>query len=130
MNIRIMNDTINFKFLNTKQWRASRYNRSDAYRRYNNANANRYCMDKKSTRKKIVFLTITFIKMIKKIWNNKDFRYFAWTVFNAGIAFIVTQLSWLEWEGAMIVTWMAIPFLNVITKYMNTKYFGDFGVKK
>lgn len=68
--------------------------------------------------------------MIKKLWQNKDFRYFVRTVFNAFMAFLLTQLSGLEWENAMLVTGMAVPFLNVLTKYVNTKYFWDFWVEK
>jgi len=68
---------------------------------------------------------------MKNFWNNnKEFRVFAWTVLNATIAFVGTQLLNIDWPNAVVVAWIAIPFLNAFTKYANTKRFGDLWVKK
>lgn len=67
---------------------------------------------------------------MKKLRQKKDFRVFVFTLFNALISFIGTQLAGLEWESAIIVTGLAIPLLNVLTKYANTKWFGDLWVTK
>lgn len=67
---------------------------------------------------------------MKKLRQNKDFRVFVWTVFNAVIAFVGTQLLNIQWPNAVIVAWLAIPFLNALTKFVNTKRFGDMWVAK
>lgn len=54
---------------------------------------------------------------------NKDFRVFVWQVFNAVITFAITYITGSEY--AVFV----LPVLNFITKYVNTKYFGDVGVR-
>lgn len=68
--------------------------------------------------------------MIKWLRQNKDFRVFVFTVFNACVAFAGTYLLGLEWTMAIMATWLAIPFLNALTKYINTRYFGDLWVTK
>jgi len=67
---------------------------------------------------------------LKKLRQNKDFRMFCFTVFNAGVAFAWVLLTGITWPRAVVIAWMAIPFLNAFTKYMNTRYFGDMGVTK
>jgi len=67
--------------------------------------------------------------MIRNYWtSNKEFRIFIWTVFNVSIAFASTQLLGLEGTNAILATWLAIPFLNAITKFVNVKYFWDIWV--
>jgi len=68
---------------------------------------------------------------MKNLWNkNKDFRVFVWTLFNATIAFIGTQLAGIDWPNAIVVTGLAIPLLNIVTKYANTRFFNDLWVSK
>ena len=68
---------------------------------------------------------------MKNFWNNnKDFRIFVWTIFNAFVSFAWVQLLGIEWPSAIIIAWMAIPFLNALTKFVNTKRFGDLWVSK
>lgn len=55
---------------------------------------------------------------------NKDLRVFVWTLFNALIAFGGTALIRPELAS---YSPLLVPFLNIITKYVNTKYFGDLG---
>ena len=64
---------------------------------------------------------------MRKLRSNKDFRVFLWTVFNAFIAFIITYFTLPE---LALYSPILIPFLNMLTKYVNTTYFGDLGVKK
>ena len=67
---------------------------------------------------------------MKNLRQNKDFRIFVRTLFNATVAFAWTLLLWIEWSSAVIVAWLAIPFLNALTKFVNTKRFGDIGVSE
>lgn len=67
---------------------------------------------------------------MKKLRASKDFRVFVRTVFNAGIAYVWTLLSGLTGEAAILVAGFAIPFLNLLTKYINNKWFNDIGVTK
>lgn len=59
---------------------------------------------------------------------NKDLRIFVWTTLNALIAFGITQFSWLEGDNAVVVTGLLIPFLNILSKLVNTKLLGDLWV--
>lgn len=63
--------------------------------------------------------------MIKKLWSKKEFRIFIWTSFNALVAFLWTQLVLPEY---VMYSPFLIPLLNMITKYVNTKWFGDIWV--
>ena len=65
-----------------------------------------------------------------KLRQHKDVRVFVWTVFNAGITLSISFLSGLEGEQAVLVSALGIPFLNIITKFINTRYFGDLWVEK
>lgn len=67
---------------------------------------------------------------MKNLRQSKDFRVFVRTIFNAAIAFVGTQLLNIQWPDAVIVAWLAIPFLNALTKFVNTKRFGDLWVAK
>lgn len=60
----------------------------------------------------------------------KETRVLLWQMFNAVVVFSTSYLSWLEWENAMFVGLVALPFVNALTKYINTTYFGDLWVKK
>jgi len=60
----------------------------------------------------------------------KETRVLLWQMFNAIVVFCTTYLSWLEWENSMFVGLVALPFVNALTKYINTTYFGDLWVKK
>lgn len=64
-----------------------------------------------------------------KLRQNKDVRVFVWTVFNAGITLVISYLSGLDGETAVLVSALGIPVLNIVTKFINTKYFGDLWVK-
>lgn len=55
---------------------------------------------------------------------NKDFRIFVFTTFNALISLGIAYLT--DTEFAVLL----IPVLNLITKYINTTYFNDIGVEK
>jgi hypothetical protein len=68
--------------------------------------------------------------MFKKLRQSKDFRIFCFTVFNALVAFVGTQLAGIEWQSAVIVAWLAIPFLNAFTKRINVRFFNDLWVEK
>lgn len=65
-----------------------------------------------------------------KLRQNKDVRVFVWTVFNAGITLAISFLSGLEGETAVLVSALGIPVLNIITKFINTRYFWDLWVEK
>ena len=68
---------------------------------------------------------------MKNFWNNnKEFRVFVWTVFNAVLAFIGTQLAGVTWPEAVIIAGIAIPFLNALTKFVNVKWFWDMWVSE
>ena len=58
---------------------------------------------------------------------NKDFRVFIFTVVNSAIAFALTQLALPEYVA---YAGFLIPFLNIFSKYINTKFFNDMGVLK
>jgi len=55
----------------------------------------------------------------------KDFRVFVFTVFNALIAYVVAELALPNYAQFSL---FAIPFLNMLSKWINNKYFGDIGV--
>lgn len=64
--------------------------------------------------------------MLKSLWNNnKDFRVFVWQVFNAVVAFGTSYITGLD--NTYVPVMMLI--LNQVTKWVNTTYFGDLGVK-
>ncbi len=66
---------------------------------------------------------------MKKFWsNNKEFRYFVRTVFNATVAFTWSRLIGLEGAEAIIAVGLWTPILNAFTKYINTKFFKDLWV--
>ncbi len=67
---------------------------------------------------------------MKELWQNKAFRTLCWQVFNAGVAFLISSLGGLEWDKQVIVVGLAIPVLNILTKWINSNLFGDIGVKK
>jgi hypothetical protein len=56
---------------------------------------------------------------------NKDLRILVWSIVNAGIAFGATLLVKPELAPYSPIL---VPILNLVTKYINTKYFGDLGV--
>ena len=69
------------------------------------------------------------MKKLKAFWNkDKNFRILIWSLFNVVIAFTGTYLSWLEWPMAFGIAALAVPFLNLITKYVNIKFFNDLWV--
>ncbi len=68
------------------------------------------------------------VGFIKRKRQDKDFRIFCFTVFNAAIAYASTELTWITWEAQAIIVWLATPILNAFSKYVNIKYFGDIGV--
>lgn len=57
--------------------------------------------------------------------NNKQFRVFVWQVFNALVAFGTSYITGLD--NAFVPVIMLV--LNQVTKWVNTTYFGDLGVK-
>ena len=65
-----------------------------------------------------------------KLRQNKDFRVFAFTVFNAFVAFWGTELANITGELQVYVVGLAIPLLNAFTKYINVRYFDDLWVDK
>lgn len=67
---------------------------------------------------------------MKQLWQNKAFRVLCWQIFNAGVAFLLSSLGGLEWETKVLAVGLAIPVLNIITKWVNTRFFGDLGVEK
>lgn len=60
----------------------------------------------------------------------KETRVLLWQIFNALVVFVSTYLSGLEWDNAIFVSLVALPFVNAMTKYINTTYFGDIGVER
>ncbi len=64
--------------------------------------------------------------MLKSLWNNnKDFRVFIWQVFNALVAFGTSYITGLDNTYVPVI----MLILNQVTKWVNTTYFGDLGVK-
>lgn len=64
--------------------------------------------------------------MLKSLWNNnKDFRVFVWQVFNAVVAFGTSYITGLDNTYVPVI----MLILNQLTKWVNTTYFGDLGVK-
>lgn len=53
---------------------------------------------------------------------NKDVRVFVFNTFNALITLLVTYVTGSEYSILLV------PVINFVTKYINTKYFGDIGV--
>lgn len=64
------------------------------------------------------------------IRQNKEFRVLCWQVFNAVVAFWLSWLFSIEWEYQAIAVWLWVPVLNIITKYINNKWFNDLWVDK
>ena len=67
------------------------------------------------------------MNFLKKLWQNKDFRVLIWTCFNAIIVFVGTLLIAPKFAA---YSPFLIPFLNIVTKRINTKFFGDLGTIK
>lgn len=65
--------------------------------------------------------------MLKSLWNNnKDFRVFVWQVFNALVAFGTSYITGLDNSYVPVI----MLILNQVSKWVNTKYFGDLWVLK
>lgn len=64
---------------------------------------------------------------MKKLWKNKDFRVFVFTVFNSLIAFLLALWAMPEYAQYSV---FLIPFLNALSKFINTTFFNDIGVLK
>lgn len=73
---------------------------------------------------------IIYKYIMKNLRQNKDFRVFLWTVFNALVAFAGTELANITGELQVYVVGIAIPSLNALTKYINIRYFNDLWVTK
>jgi len=58
-------------------------------------------------------------------WQNKDLRILCFTCFNALVSFVWTMLLAPEYTQ---YSPFLVPFLNMITKYINNKFFNDVGV--
>jgi ABC-type uncharacterized transport system fused permease/ATPase subunit len=56
---------------------------------------------------------------------NKDFRILIWTIFNGVVAFALSYLVLPEYAEYSV---FLIPFLNILTKRVNNRYFGDLGM--
>jgi hypothetical protein len=70
-------------------------------------------------------------KFLFELRQRKDFRVFCFTTFNALISFVLTYLASTQIDPRLIaIAPFLVAFLNVLTKYINEKYFGDLGVKK
>ena len=67
---------------------------------------------------------------MKQLWQNKAFRVLCWQMFNAWVAFLATTLTGIKGEMQVVIVWLAIPLLNLVTKWINTNYFWDLGVEK
>ena len=61
-----------------------------------------------------------------KLWQNKNFRTLVWQVFNAIVAFGTSYITGLD---NTYVPFMMLV-LNQVSKWINTKYFGDLWVSK
>ena len=60
-----------------------------------------------------------------KLRQNKDVRIFVFTLFNAAIGLIASQIAKLDPVESASLVMIATPMLNVITKYINKRFFGD-----
>lgn len=63
-----------------------------------------------------------------KLRQNKDVRVFIWTVFNSWVTLAISYMAGLTGENAVMVSAIGIPFLNIVTKYINVRLFGDLWV--
>ena len=61
-------------------------------------------------------------KRLNNLWQKKDFRVWAFTTFNALVAFIVFELALPQYAGIAV---FLIPELNWLSKWINMKYFND-----
>jgi hypothetical protein len=68
-----------------------------------------------------------FLQTIKSFfsWQNKDFRVFVFTVFNAAILLVTKLLADITDPTILAFMPFLIPFMNYITKQVNMKFFGD-----
>lgn len=64
-----------------------------------------------------------------KIRQNKNVRVFIWQVFNAFVALAIAFVSGLEGTDKALIATVLYPIITQLSKYINTTYFGDLGVK-
>lgn len=57
--------------------------------------------------------------MMRELRQNKTFRVFCWQLLDVIIAFLITRLTWIEWERQFIALSLWIPVLQLISKYVN-----------
>ena len=68
--------------------------------------------------------------MLKKLRQNKPFRVLCRQILNAVLVFLVTYLTNVTGEWQIVAVGLGVPVLNIITKWVNTTYFGDLGVEE
>ena len=62
---------------------------------------------------------------LQKLWNFKPFRVFVWNTFNGAITLLLTYLATLADPRFVVIAPFVMSGLSVLTKYINTMYFGD-----
>lgn len=67
--------------------------------------------------------------MLKKLRQNKPFRVLCRQILNALLVFLVTYLTNVTGERQVVAVGLGVPVLNIITKWVNTNFFGDLGVE-
>jgi hypothetical protein len=60
---------------------------------------------------------------MQELRKNKAFRTLCWQVFNAGVAFLATTLTGIKGDLQVVIIGLAMPVLNMVTKWINTNYF-------
>lgn len=64
---------------------------------------------------------------MKELRQNKTLRVFCWQLLDVIIAFLITWLTWIEWEWQFVALGLWIPVLQLISKRIN-KALWDLGV--
>lgn len=67
--------------------------------------------------------------LLKKLRQNKNFRVFCFTTFNALIVLILALVANITDPNVLIFAPFLVAFLNAISKFINTVFFWDIWVE-